>query len=229
MFSLRISAAEIADETVDIEIVGNSVSIINNNIYTNCCSAYESDISIIGNTITIVQRDTSTQKCKCNCLIDLKHNIAQLKNGKFELIIYREQLIKFGYDKDEMVFIYKDDFTISGESKATQFFSSFEQTPCKSTSFDRTPSNIELNKVEVFPNPATSAVTIRFPVTKAQRTEIKLFNFLGKEIKSLNLGFIQPGVHTITLDAGNIPSGMYLGKVVFNSGNNMSFRVIWSK
>lgn len=228
LLSIPIIGNELPDESVDIEVLGNTVAITNNDLYVNCCSAFEADVNISGNTITITQRDTSSQKCKCMCAIDLKHDINQLKAGKYELIIYREELIKYGYDKNQLIFIYKGEFNIKSNGGESALSVYFEQMPCKiNTSI--TDSTEILDKVEVFPNPASSVVTIRFPVKTSQNLTLKIFNFLGKEIRQENYGILRKGVHTATINAGNIPSGIYFGKLLFADGKTLSFRIIWSK
>lgn len=228
-FSIVLSAEEVAEESVDVEIIGNTVSISNNDVWANCCSNFEANIHISGNTITITQRDTSSQKCRCMCLIDLNHDINQLEIGKYEVIIYREELIKYGYDKNRKSLIYRTEIEINSTNSKAALSTFFEQSACKtsSSSFSENLPNEE--KVEVFPNPSSGAVTIRFPVLNPDKVSLKLFNFLGKEIKSENYGYLTSGIHTVNFEAGNIPSGMYIGKLVFSSGKAMSFRIIWSK
>lgn len=228
IISLPIFGDELPDETVDIEVIGNTVAITDNNVYVNCCSNFESDVHISGNTITITQRDTSSQKCRCMCAIDLKHDINQLKAGNYELIIYREELVKYGYDKNQKIFIYKGEFKVKSTSAESALSVYFEQMPCK-TNTSLSDETDMLDKVEVFPNPASAAVTIRFPVQNTQKVNLKLFNFLGKEIKQENYGILQKGIHTATIDAGNIPSGLYFGKLIYANGESLTFRIIWSK
>jgi hypothetical protein len=226
-FNFLFSAEK--EESVDIEILDNNLTIIDKNIYANCCSEYEDEISIVDNTISIIQRDTSTQKCRCNCYIDLSHEIKFIQPGKYTVIIHREELQKYGYDQNRKLFIFKGDIEIDGSDEGFALSTLFEQSQCKTA----TTNDIELkpyvDEVEVFPNPAFSSVTIRFPVSEPQNINIKLFNFLGKEIRSIDLGYLTEGLHTYTINAENIPSGMYLGQLITQSGRSISFRIIWSK
>jgi hypothetical protein len=62
-----------------------------------------------------------------------------------------------------------------------------------------------------YPNPFNPSTTIRFAVPADQQVELKVFNVLGQEVKTLFNGIAAGGVlHAVQFDATGLPSGMYL-------------------
>lgn len=73
-----------------------------------------------------------------------------------------------------------------------------------------------------YPNPFNPITTLSYKIPKEEKVSIKVFNILGKEIKTLLDETRQSGEHLITWDgtdtSGNkMPSGVYF--IAFNSGN----------
>jgi hypothetical protein len=65
-----------------------------------------------------------------------------------------------------------------------------------------------------FPNPFNPATTIEFSLAKAEFTELKVFNVLGKEVAKLISRELNSGKHTYTFDARNLASGVYYYQLV---------------
>ena len=61
-----------------------------------------------------------------------------------------------------------------------------------------------------FPNPFNPATTIRFSISKASFVTIKVYNILGREVKTLINGEKLPGEYKEQFNAGNLSSGVYL-------------------
>lgn len=60
-----------------------------------------------------------------------------------------------------------------------------------------------------YPNPFNPYTKIDFEVPAAGKVEIKLYDILGREVKTIHDGFHYPGRHTIVFNAGQIASGVY--------------------
>ena len=88
------------------------------------------------------------------------------------------------------------------------------------------PTNITGNKIipekfeleQNYPNPFNSMTKIKFniPLWREERGRIitlKVFDMLGREVKSLVNESLQPGTYEITFDAGNLPGGIYFIKL----------------
>lgn len=59
------------------------------------------------------------------------------------------------------------------------------------------------------PNPFNPMTTIRFGVPERSRVAIRLYNIAGREVRTLADGDMDPGYHTVTLDAAGLASGIY--------------------
>ena len=67
----------------------------------------------------------------------------------------------------------------------------------------------EFGIVSVYPNPFNSTATITYSLPTAARVELKLFDLTGREIATLVDEAKQPGIHTATLTASELPAGLY--------------------
>ena len=60
-----------------------------------------------------------------------------------------------------------------------------------------------------YPNPFNSTTTIRYELPNPGSISIQVYNPLGDKITTLFQGYQHPGIHTTTLTADNLPSGLY--------------------
>ncbi|MGD1045289.1 MAG: T9SS type A sorting domain-containing protein [Bacteroidota bacterium] len=69
------------------------------------------------------------------------------------------------------------------------------------------PNQFALN--QNYPNPFNPTTQISFSLTCQSIVSLKLFDVLGREVKTLASGEYHSGTHTVTLDASSLPSGVY--------------------
>jgi hypothetical protein len=69
--------------------------------------------------------------------------------------------------------------------------------------------NLDIGKLLVYPNPATSTITISTP--QGSITTIALFDITGREVNAVQLSSTN---ETITLDVSGLPAGIYFGRVL---------------
>ncbi len=60
-----------------------------------------------------------------------------------------------------------------------------------------------------YPNPFNSTTTIRYGLPYPSNVSIQVYNPSGQRIGTLFEGYRQAGIHTTTLPATNLPSGLY--------------------
>jgi hypothetical protein len=60
-----------------------------------------------------------------------------------------------------------------------------------------------------YPNPFNAATKITFNIPESQLITLKLYDILGREIKTLHDGTIPAGTYDIRFDASGLPSGVY--------------------
>ncbi len=66
------------------------------------------------------------------------------------------------------------------------------------------------NLYQNFPNPFNPSTIIRYDLPKEGFVTMKIYNLLGKEIRTLVNDFRQAGKYSVTFDASNLPSGIYV-------------------
>jgi hypothetical protein len=65
-----------------------------------------------------------------------------------------------------------------------------------------------------YPNPFNPSTTIEYALPTTAQVSLKLYNALGEEVKELVNEMQTAGVKSVRLNAENLPSGVYLYKLV---------------
>ncbi|MCW8961442.1 MAG: T9SS type A sorting domain-containing protein, partial [Ignavibacteriaceae bacterium] len=68
-----------------------------------------------------------------------------------------------------------------------------------------------------YPNPFNPSTTIRFSIINPDVVKIKIYDVLGREVKTLVNEFKQAGTYEIQFNASSLASGIYLYRI--ESGN----------
>lgn len=72
-------------------------------------------------------------------------------------------------------------------------------------------------RFNVFPNPASSIITITYSLPQSQYVSLKVYNLYGQEIESIGEGYRNSGYFEIIWNADKIKSGIYL--ISLNASN----------
>ena len=73
------------------------------------------------------------------------------------------------------------------------------------------PSNFELG--QNYPNPFNPSTVIKYSIPFNSFVQIKVFDVIGREINTLVKGQMNAGTYNITLNADNMPSGIYFYRI----------------
>lgn len=82
----------------------------------------------------------------------------------------------------------------------------------------------EFSLLQNYPNPFNPTTTIGFSLTNAGRVSLKVYDVLGREVRTLLDGTKGPGEYHVTFNAAGLPSGVYLYRltVVEKNGRCLS-------
>ena len=72
--------------------------------------------------------------------------------------------------------------------------------------------------MDAYPNPFNPVTTIRFAVAESSPVKLIVYDILGREIKRLAEGVREAGIHEVTFEAENLPSGTYLYRLETSAG-----------
>lgn len=89
--------------------------------------------------------------------------------------------------------------------------------------------NINSFTINGFPNPFNPLVTIQYSIPEKSTINIDIYNIEGRLIKTLIQREQNPGVYKINWDASNMPSGMYIAKLLSTTGIELSQKILLSK
>lgn len=67
-----------------------------------------------------------------------------------------------------------------------------------------------LSLSQSYPNPAGGPAVIRYQLAKDEYVELKVFDMLGREVKTLASGRQSAGSHSVRLEPGTLPNGLYI-------------------
>lgn len=73
-----------------------------------------------------------------------------------------------------------------------------------------------------YPNPFNPSTSIKFSLTNDQFVSLKVFDLMGREVRSLISRFYKAGTYTINFDAKDLSSGIYYYQL--KAGSNMQTR-----
>lgn len=77
-----------------------------------------------------------------------------------------------------------------------------------------------------YPNPFNPSTNIRYQLKHEQFVTVKVYNILGKEIRTLVNEKQTPGDYEVSFDAYNLPSGIYFYKIETNEFSNVKRMIL---
>ncbi|MCD4735020.1 MAG: T9SS type A sorting domain-containing protein [Bacteroidales bacterium] len=77
----------------------------------------------------------------------------------------------------------------------------------------------ELTSVSVYPNPFTNETNLGLILDSKENVTIEIINALGKKVREMNLGLVEMGGHTFTIQRNNLESGLYFLNIRIGDNN----------
>ena len=71
----------------------------------------------------------------------------------------------------------------------------------------------EKNGMKVYPNPFSGEATVTFYLMNPENVVLNLYSSTGQLVRSMNKGNFPSGNQECTLDARNLPNGIYMLKM----------------
>jgi hypothetical protein len=71
--------------------------------------------------------------------------------------------------------------------------------------------------LNVYPNPFNNEATIAFDLKETSTAVLNIYDIVGKNVYSNNLGTVNPGVNFVDFDGSNLETGMYIIKLTVNN------------
>jgi len=96
----------------------------------------------------------------------------------------------------------------AGESGWSETWNFTTMLVTSTEEFPEIPVKLELE--QNYPNPFNPSTQINFGLPKSGAVKLQVFDLLGKKITTLIDGPMQAGRQSVTFDASNLPSGMYI-------------------
>jgi len=87
---------------------------------------------------------------------------------------------------------------------------------------DRDTGNLprEFKLRQNYPNPFNPDTTIRYALPESAQVELKVYDIVGREIAVLVDSYQIAGDHSIVFEANNLPSGVYIYRLIATAGGN---------
>ncbi len=80
----------------------------------------------------------------------------------------------------------------------------------------------EITLMQNYPNPFNPTTVINYELSKDGLVTLKVYDVLGREIRTLVSGYMLTGNHTVNFDGAHLPSGIYLYRLT--AGGNTAVR-----
>ncbi len=213
--SVNIVNAQINFENYGAKMVGDSLKIWDTNIYTSCGAKFSASISLPKDSIVISELDTSFAHANCSCFFDVNISLTGLTSGNYQIVIYRQELKKYQYIKDTIVFVGSFSFSISGTS------GNLPNTKILASDCHQSPVLVEENTIASkyllltsYPNPFNPKTTIRYSIPETEIVSLKVYDDVGRIVTTLVNEKKSVGEYSVQFDGTNLGSGIYICRLV---------------
>ncbi len=198
-------------------IVENDLVIIHHDqTHRNCASQFRFDVVQENLRISVFEVDTVGEWANCICYFDLSVKFGPLEVGEYLVDIYGTDVFT-----GDTSYIASTNFTIEASSGSGSFSTqSQSQSECYELtnveqSDETIPENFTFSKP--FPNPFNPVTNIDFSIPVEGNVELNVYNLLGQKVADLINKNLPPGNYSVTWDATDQESGIYLVRLKYEN------------
>jgi len=76
--------------------------------------------------------------------------------------------------------------------------------------------NANVDKISLYPNPASNSANVEYTLAKATDLTIEVYNVMGQKVQTVLSGNQVAGKHNLTIDASNMSNGLYFVSFISN-------------
>lgn len=197
-------------DSVYVIISGDTVHIWNDGANENCGCLFRMDVALSNDTIYVTEVDTASEWAYCYCNFDLCASVTGLQSGNYFVKVFRFMPLFFA---DSLFYIGSTQFSYGGSSSA--FISKSYQSECYTISdleeVKEYPTDFSLD--QNFPNPFNPSTVIKYQLPTNSYVILKVYDLLGRELKTLVNEQENAGNYSITFTASNLSSGTYFYRI----------------
>jgi photosystem II stability/assembly factor-like uncharacterized protein len=190
--------------------------------------AVQSDGGISSNSTLILPVELTSFTATCNNgNVQLNWTTAtEINNQRFDIqrksengeFVTVASVIGNGTTTQQHNYSYTDNNVTQGN-----YVYRLDQVDFNGTNYYSKEVNVKVNAPLVFsleqnyPNPFNPSTVIEYNTAKPGFVNLSVYNLLGQKVADLVNGNMDAGVHNVTFNASNLPSGMYIYEIRTNS------------
>lgn len=216
VFFIFVSNSSFAnDDSVFVKIITDTVQIWNTDVSANCGSRFSIKTETTKNLIVVTECDTLGPLADCFCIYDLHASLTGLTAGKYSVVVYRQELKKYFYDRDTTIFIDSLEFTLGISSSLPKSVVSNQSACHTASSIDKEETNPEtFLLLSNYPNPFNPSTVISYQLAVSGFVTLKVYDVMGNEIATLVSEEQKPGKYSVGFDTANkLASGIYISRL----------------
>ena len=209
---INVNLAIAQYETYGAGWTADTVKIWNTNIRTECNAKYTASVTLSRDSIIVTEIDTTRIHANCLCYYDVRVSVSSLQNGNYQVVIYRQQLKRYDYVKDTLIYVASLSVSIPfGSNSAPQtkvFASDCHEIPTSLVNESPTASAFAL--LTSYPNPFNPKATIHYSLPTSTDVRLDVYDASGRNVATLVSEKQIAGYYDVEFDGSRLSSGVYV-------------------
>ncbi len=222
---LLLSQATSAWANLYVTFDGDTTKIWDYGVRWSCGAQFFPVVQVSNDTIYVTERDTM-RLVTCLCNYDVCTKLTGLLPGRYTAVVTRRHDLRM----QDTVHSYEESagsvtFTVLSPSSLSSQVGFF-QSACSPDAVHpayTVPTSYPV--LSAYPNPFNPSTRIRFGISETGYVSLDVFNMLGQHVAALLSEKKSAGVYELEFDSGNLPSGVYVCRLV-SDGIVVSHKIV---